>query len=67
MEFFHHCVKCGLYIRRTSTADLEKIREEIAKLDRDLQRQNDILAEVCRQVSRWTKMFSVFAREVEVR
>jgi len=30
--------------------DLEKLQEEIAKLDRDLQKQNEILSEICRKV-----------------
>ena len=37
-------------IRRASVGDLEKLREEIAKLDKDLQRQNEIVEELCRKV-----------------
>jgi len=41
---------CGLGVRRTSAADLEKLGEKIERLDRDMQRQNDVLSDVCRKV-----------------
>jgi len=42
-------VRC-VYIRRTLTTDLEKLQEEIIELDKDLQKQNEILSEICRKV-----------------
>jgi len=36
-------------------ADVEKLEEQIAKLDRDLQKQNEILSEICRKVYEMVK------------